>query len=184
MRGAHDRRTRPTLAAAPNPRQRIAAFAAQASFEATRLADGDLEALRGFPSCRRVYVSAVPARPPQAQIDVACRLAAEGVEPVPHLAVRGFASGAALDSHLARLAEGAGVRRVLVIGGDRATPAGPFHAAIELIESGLLQARGIVEIGIAGYPDGHPRAHHRATSIARSRPSSKRPRRPGSARTS
>ena len=26
-----------------------------------------------------------------------------------------------------------------------------------MIESGLLQARGIVEIGIAGYPDGHPR---------------------------
>ena len=147
----------PTLAAAPNPRQGIAAFAAQASFEATRLADGDLEALRGFPSCRRVYVSAVPARPPQAQIDVACRLAAAGVEPVPHLAVRAFASGAALDSHLARLVEGAGVRRVLVIGGDLAIRAGPFKAAIELIESGLLQARGIVEIGIAGYPDGHPR---------------------------
>jgi methylenetetrahydrofolate reductase (NADPH) len=147
----------PTLAAAPNPRQRIAAFTALASFEATRLADGDLEALHGFPSCRRVYISAVPARPPQAQIDAACRLAAAGVEPIPHLAVRAFASGAALDFHLARLAEGAGVRRVLVIGGDRATPAGPFHAAIELIESGLLQARGIVEIGIAGYPDGHPK---------------------------
>ena len=146
-----------TLDAAPNLRQRIATFSAQASFEVTRLSRGDLDALRGFPSCQRVYVSAVPARPLAAQIDVACRLAAAGFEPVPHLAVRGFASSAALDSHLARLAEGAGVRRVLVIGGDLATPAGPFHAAIEVIESGLLQARGIAEIGIAGYPDGHPR---------------------------
>jgi len=147
----------PTLEATPQPRQQIAAFTAQTSFEVTRLARGDLEALRGFPSCRRVYVSAVPARPPQAQIDVACKLAAAGFEPVPHLAVRSFATNAALDSHLARLAEGAKVRRVLIIGGDLATPAGPFHAAIEVIESGLLQARGIVEIGIAGYPDGHPR---------------------------
>jgi methylenetetrahydrofolate reductase (NADPH) len=147
----------PTLEAAPQSRQRIAAFTAQASFEVTRLAPGDLEALRGFPSCRRVYVSAVPARPPQPQIEVACALAAAGFEPVPHLAVRSFATSTALDSHLARLVEGAGVRRVLIIGGDLATPAGPFHAAIEMIDSGLLQARGIVEIGIAGYPDGHPR---------------------------
>jgi methylenetetrahydrofolate reductase (NADPH) len=147
----------PTLEAAPPSQQRIAAFTAQASFEVTRLARGDLEALRGFPSCRRVYVSAVPARPPQGQIEVACALAAAGFEPVPHLAVRSFATSAALDSHLAQLAEGANVRRALIIGGDLATPAGPFHEAIEVIESGLLQARGIVEIGIAGYPDGHPR---------------------------
>jgi methylenetetrahydrofolate reductase (NADPH) len=145
------------LDAAANPVERIAAFTAQASFEVTRLARGDLEALHGFPSRPRIYVSAVPTRPLQTQIEVACALAAAGFEPVPHLAVRGFASAADLDAHLARLAEGAGVRRVLVIGGDIATHAGPFHAAIEAIESGLLQARGIVEVGIAGYPDGHPR---------------------------
>jgi methylenetetrahydrofolate reductase (NADPH) len=145
------------LEAATDPRPQIAAFTAQASFEVTRLARGDLEALRGFPSRPRVYVSAVPARPAKAQIDVACALAAAGYEPVPHVAVRSFASSAALDAHLARLAEAAKVRRVLIIGGDLATPAGPFHEAIEVIESGLLQARGIVEIGIAGYPDGHPR---------------------------
>ncbi len=143
--------------AAPTPKQQIAAFSAQASFEVTRLARGDLEALRGIAAGRRVYISAVPTRPPAAQVDVACRLAAAGFEPVPHIAVRGFPSNAALDSHVARLVEAAKVRRVLVIGGDLATPTGPFHAAIEVIESGLLQARGIAEIGIAGYPEGHPR---------------------------
>jgi methylenetetrahydrofolate reductase (NADPH) len=101
-------------------------------------------------------VSAVLARPVQQQLDVVAALAAAGFEPVPHLAVRNFASGGALDDHLARLTD-MGVRRLLVIGGDRAMPAGPFYAAVEVIESGLLQARGIVEIGIAGYPDGHPR---------------------------
>jgi methylenetetrahydrofolate reductase (NADPH) len=54
------------------------------------------------------------------------------------------------------LTDGASVRRVLVIGGDLPAPAGPFFAALEVIESGLLQARGIVEAGIAGYPQGHP----------------------------
>jgi methylenetetrahydrofolate reductase (NADPH) len=146
------------VAAAPPPQQRIAAFASRASFEATRLAAGDIAALTasvapGTP----IYVSAVPARPPAEQIDTASRLGAAGFEPVPHIAARGFASGAELDRHLGRLAHEAGVRRVLVIGGDQAAPAGPFHAALEVIESGLLQARGIVEVGIAGYPDGHPR---------------------------
>ena len=42
-------------------------------------------------------------------------------------------------------------------GAITAPPAGPFHSAAEAIESGLLQARGIVEVGIGGYPEGHPR---------------------------
>jgi methylenetetrahydrofolate reductase (NADPH) len=138
--------------------QRIAAFAARASFEATRLEPGDLEALRaGFPAGTRIYVSAIPKRPPAAQIETVVRVAGAGFEPVPHISARSFASAADLDRHLGRLADEAGVRRVLAIGGDLPAPAGPFFAALEVIESGLLQARGIVEAGIAGYPDGHPR---------------------------
>jgi methylenetetrahydrofolate reductase (NADPH) len=151
----------PVLAVAtapPQPAQRIAAFAARASFEATRLAPGDIEALRAcIAPATPIYVSAVPARPPAEQIDTAARLAAAGFAPVPHIAARSFASSTDLDRHLGRLTDEAGVRRALVIGGDLAAPAGPFHAAIEVIESGFLQARGIVEVGIAGYPDGHPR---------------------------
>ena len=148
------------LATAPQskPQQRIAAFALRASFEATRLAPGDIEALRGSVAPGTpIYVSAVPTHPLAAQIDTAARLAAAGFDPVPHIAARRFASDAELDRHLGRLAAQAGARRVLAIGGDFATPAGPFHAAIEVIESGLLQVNGIVEVGIAGYPDGHPR---------------------------
>src|SRR5439155_20931841 len=44
-----------------------------------------------------------------------------------------------------------------VIAGDYERPSGPFKDAIELIESGLLQRYGITEVGIAGYPEGHPR---------------------------
>jgi methylenetetrahydrofolate reductase (NADPH) len=135
-----DRSSAPSLS-------RIADFAAEASFEVTRLSAGDLDALRALPERPRIYVSAVLTRPAEQQLDVVAALAAAGFEPVPHLAVRSFASLAT-----------SGVRRLLVIAGDRAAPAGPFHGAIEVIESGLLQTHGIVEIGIAGYPDGHPRA--------------------------
>jgi len=138
--------------------RRIAAFAARASFEATRVEDGDLDALRAsFPGRTQVYVSAVPSRPLAMQVETAARLAGAGFEPVPHIPARSLKSAAELDRHLALLSERAGVRRVLVIGGDPAVPAGPFLAALEVIESGVLQARGIVEAGIAGYPEGHPR---------------------------
>ena len=153
-------------AAPATSQKRIAAFAARASFEVTRLTAGDIEALgAGFAPATPVYVSAVPTRPPAEQIATAACLATAGFEPVPHIAARSFASGADLDRHLGRLVDEAGVRRVLAIAGDLANPAGPFFAASEVIESGLLQprgprggqGRGIAEVGIAGYPDGHPR---------------------------
>jgi len=75
---------------------------------------------------------------------------------VPHVAVRNFATIAALDDFLARLGGEAEVRRVLVIAGDRAER-GPFKRALDAIDSGILRRHGIRAIGIAGYPDGHPR---------------------------
>jgi methylenetetrahydrofolate reductase (NADH) len=148
----------PLVPAEPSETARLAAFVRPASFEATRASDAELDALAAAaPRDARIYVSAVPSRPADEQIAIARRLRARGFEPVPHLAARNFASADALDRHLARLADTAGVKRLLIIGGDRDTPAGPFHHAREVIESGLPQSRGIREIGIAGYPDGHPR---------------------------
>ena len=144
--------------AEPSEGARIAEFVRAASFEATHPSDAEIAAFAAAAvPATPVYVSAVPSRPPAEQIAVARRLHARGFEPVPHVAARNFASAVALDDYLARMAEEAGVRRLLVIGGDRDTPAGGFHHAIEVIESGLPQSRGIREIGIAGYPDGHPR---------------------------
>jgi len=144
--------------AEPNEAARIADLVRRASFEATRPSDGEIDALAAAAArATPVYISAVAARPPSEQIVVARRLAARGFEPVPHIAARNFASATELDGHLARLVEEAGVHRLLVIGGDRDAPAGHFHHAIEVIESGLPQSRGIREIGIAAYPDGHPR---------------------------
>ena len=150
-----------TLAAHPgdaaDATRLIADFLRDASFETARLAAADLAAVKDLGGDISVYISAIPSRPPEEQIAVATALRAHGVEPIPHIAVREFASAQALAARLARLVEQASVRRVLIIAGDRAEPAGPFHAAIELIESGLLQDCGIQDIGIAGYPDGHPR---------------------------
>jgi methylenetetrahydrofolate reductase (NADPH) len=137
---------------------RIAAFMRGFSIEATRPTGADIDGLRAaaMPGTT-VYLSAVPTRPAAEQIDAAVRVRAAGFVPIPHIAVRNFPSIEALDAHLARLHAEADVRRVLVIAGDRAEPAGLLRDAIEAIDSGLMQRHGIVEIGIAGYPEGHPR---------------------------
>ena len=84
------------------------------------------------------------------------QIRAAGLEPVPHVAARNFVSVEALDTFLARLNGEAGVETVLVIAGDRAE-CGPFRRALDVIDNGVLRRRGIRSIGIAGYPQGHPR---------------------------
>ena len=136
----------------------IADFMRGFSLEATRPSADDIAALADIvPAGTRVYVSAVPRRPAQEAVEAAARLSQAGFEPVPHLAVRNFAAAADLDDFLARMSGESGVRRVLVIAGDREQPAGDFRRSLEVIDGGALRRHGIIEIGIAGYPDGHPR---------------------------
>jgi len=149
------------LAPAPAERRpaaisRIVALMDNFSIEATRPSTADIAALAGLKPGTRVYVSAVPNRPAEESIAAAARLRAAGFEPVPHIAVRNFADLPALDDFLARLNGEADIRCVLVIAGDRAA-CGTLRGAIDAIDSGVLHRRGIRTIGIAGYPDGHPR---------------------------
>src|SRR6266508_3765744 len=141
-----------------DPIDAIAEFMAGFSLEATRPSAEEVAALAAVaPASTSVYISAVPKRPAQEAIEAAARLRKAGFEPVPHLAARGFASTRALDDFLARMSGEAGVVRLLVIAGDREEPTGEFRSAIEVIDGGALQRHGICEIGVAGYPDGHPR---------------------------
>jgi methylenetetrahydrofolate reductase (NADPH) len=137
---------------------RIVAFLSGFSLEATKVTPADIAALqKAAPANMPVYLTAVPGQPVAGVIEPSKRLRAAGFEPVPHLAVRNIASAAVLDDLLSNLAIMANVRRALVIAGDRDRPAGPYASALDLIESGLLQRYGVNEIGIAGYPEGHPR---------------------------
>jgi methylenetetrahydrofolate reductase (NADPH) len=142
----------------PDPLTAIAALMRDYSLEATRPSEDEIAALAAIaPVGTHVYLSAVPGRPPLEAIAAAARLRRRDFEPVPHLAVRNFESEQALDDFLARAAGEAGVRRVLVIAGDRDHPLGPLRGALEVIDGGALGRHGITGIGVAGYPDGHPR---------------------------
>jgi methylenetetrahydrofolate reductase (NADPH) len=143
-------------AALPAPVERIASFIAGFSLEATRPSAADIAALAALKRGTRVFLSMVPNRPADETVAAAIGLRAAGFEPVPHVAVRNFQSVEALDDFLARLNGEAAVDSVLVVAGDR-SECGPFRSALDAIDSGVLRRRGIRSIGVAGYPQGHPR---------------------------
>jgi methylenetetrahydrofolate reductase (NADPH) len=104
-----------------------------------------------------VYIAFVPGEILDAVVATAAALQAAGFVPVPHVTARNVASFTQLEDFLGRLAGEAGVTRTLVIGGDLDRPAGPYHSSLELLRTGLFQQHGIRRIGLACYPEAHPR---------------------------
>lgn len=139
-------------------RARLAAWLRQCSIETSARTPAEVEGYRGLlPPGTEVYVAALPDRDPYGAIAVSARLAAMGYAPVPHLAARQFVSFTQAREIAQRLAGEAGVTQVLVIGGDQPRPAGPYDAALALLEIGILPRAGIRRVGFAGHPEGNPR---------------------------
>jgi methylenetetrahydrofolate reductase (NADH) len=137
--------------------ERVRALAAAASVEVTPREAGGLRELAGLlPSGTTVYITKLPTASLEATERAAAEIREAGHIPVPHLAVRGFASLDELDTHLGVLARAAGVDDVLVVGGSLKTPAGGLTSSMEVLRSGLLEAHGIRRAGVAGHPEGSP----------------------------
>ncbi|MCZ6604200.1 MAG: methylenetetrahydrofolate reductase, partial [Alphaproteobacteria bacterium] len=50
----------------------------------------------------------------------------------------------------------AGIDKALVIAGDLNRPKGPYASSLDVISDDIFLKAGLTEIGIAGYPEGHP----------------------------
>jgi len=134
-----------------------AGFAERLSIETTRPSAGEIAALAGIlPKATPVYFSAVPTITPRELVSAAAALRTAELEPVIHIAARRIAVAADLSNLLARLRGEADVKRLLIIGGD-VDAVGSFPDALAVIQKGRLREMGIEEIGIATYPEGHPR---------------------------
>jgi len=103
-----------------------------------------------------VFLTWIPGANPMDLVGPAARLRRAGLVPVPHVGARNIESTDQLERLAASLAGDAGVDRVLVIGGDRATPAGPYDSSLAVMQSEVFQKLGIVRIAIAGFPEGNP----------------------------
>jgi methylenetetrahydrofolate reductase (NADPH) len=146
-------RTAPAFAAAP-----VAELVSNGSIElALQQRDQVAEAAALLPAGARVYLTALPKHSITEALEGVRAIRAAGLDPVPHVAARRIASRAELGGFLAQAVEEHGVRRVLLIGGDQPQPRGPYPDALALLRDGVLAAAGIREVGIAGYPEGHPR---------------------------
>jgi len=104
-----------------------------------------------------VYISMPPGQTYHGTVALAARLRHAGFCPVPHVAARRIASHDALDEYLASAVAEGGVDSALVIAGDNERTSGPFDSSLALLETGLFQHHGIRRVGVAGYPEGHPR---------------------------
>lgn len=103
-----------------------------------------------------VFLTWIPGANPMDLIGPAARLRRAGLVPVPHIGARHIESTDQLERLAARLAGDAGVDRILVIAGDRATPAGPYDCSLAVMQSEIFQKCGIVRMAIAGFPEGNP----------------------------
>jgi methylenetetrahydrofolate reductase (NADPH) len=104
-----------------------------------------------------VYIPSLPGLPLSRTLEMVAVLRAAGLDPVPHVSARRILDKDEFKGFLKQCVKEYAVHRVLVIGGDEPKPKGPFNDSLEVLRSGMLAEAGIREIGVSGYPEGHPR---------------------------
>lgn len=102
-----------------------------------------------------VFLSWIPGADPMDAVAPAMRLKCAGLVPVPHVGARHLQSAVQLDRFAARLAKEAGVDRILIIGGDRDRPAGPYDSSLAVMQTEVFQKLGITRMAVAGFPEGN-----------------------------
>jgi methylenetetrahydrofolate reductase (NADPH) len=150
LTAAEVRASEPALAAAELVACGSLEMGAEAPEDARRIAEL-------LPAGTPVYVNHLPRHELAYTLRALVALRDAGLEPVPHIAARRIASRADAQAFLERAVASAGVSRVLLIGGDVAGPAGPYADGAAFLRDGLLSAAGLRQVGLPGYPEGHPR---------------------------
>jgi methylenetetrahydrofolate reductase (NADPH) len=106
-----------------------------------------------LPDGTRVYVAHIEGTPIEDMVATAARLAREGFPVMPHFPARIIRDRATLADWIARYRGEAGVDQALLLAGGVATPAGDFHASMQLMETGLFG--DFRRLHVAGHPEGN-----------------------------
>jgi len=128
---------------------------------------GEVAALLPADSC--VYIPSLPGLPLARTLEAVAAIRAAGLDPVPHVSARRIRDRDEFAEFLKKAVTEQRVHRVLLLGGDEPKSKGPYLDSLQLLESGLLRDSGIREIGVAGYPEGHPRISNLAESFEKKR---------------
>ena len=142
-----------TAASSPNVARMLRGYSIEVN-------PNDLRALDAVPARldpgTEVFLTWIPRADPMSFIPPAAQLRRAGLVPVPHIGARHIQSIGQLRQVAERLVGEAGVDRVLLIGGDRNTPAGPYESSLGVMQSEVFQKLGVTRILIAGFPEGNP----------------------------
>jgi methylenetetrahydrofolate reductase (NADPH) len=137
--------------------ERLAGLVAASSLE---LAPRELHRAREMaallPADTCVYIPSLPGLPLSRTLEAVAALRAAGLDPVPHVSARRILDKDEFKAFLKQAVQQHRVHRVLVIGGDEPRPKGPYADSLQVIASGVLAECGVREIGVSGYPEGHP----------------------------
>ena len=117
---------------------------------------GLIEAKDSIPQGTKINVTFLGNEDLEMRVSAAKAVREMGFLPVPHISARRLSSQAQLEEFLSRLQDVGATESVFVVGGDPATPEGPYEGAYDVIRTGILGDYGVRDVSIAGYPEGHP----------------------------
>ena len=124
-------------------------------YEVIPLKGTEEQVLEHVPKEAKLTVTASPQKGMEDTLRLAEQLASQGYHVAPHLSARLIEDSAHVEEILLQLHE-VGIRDAFVVGGDAKEPVGEFTGAPELLESMSRIGHELEEIGITGYPEGHP----------------------------
>lgn len=114
------------------------------------------DAVDQLPSGATVAITASPEKGLDLTVDRCVEVATEtDLKVVPHLAARAVSDRDQLDEIAGRFRE-AGIDDIFVPGGDNKEPVGEYTSSYELLQDLEELEYDFEEIGITGYPEGHP----------------------------
>jgi len=136
-------------------REAVARLLARPRYELIPLSNALAQA-EHLPPGATVTVTSSPRRGMEPTLALVERLAASGFRAVPHLSARLIEGPGELQAMVDRL-ESAGIREIFVVGGDPSEPIGPYPSALSVLRALNESAHRFESIGVAGYPEPHPR---------------------------
>jgi methylenetetrahydrofolate reductase (NADPH) len=113
-----------------------------------------VELAEQLPQPERLTVTCSPRHGPDESVAIARRLRALGHGVTVHVAARMVRDRPHLDKLLDGMAQAEA--DLFLIGGDATPPQGPWSSAVDLLPVVSEHPQRPSEIGIAGYPEGHP----------------------------
>lgn len=128
------------------------------SLEITGKDIAQISAARGLiPAGSQIKIAFLGNETHEQRIEAARIIRDCGFEPEPIISSRRLVSVVDADALIGGLRDVAAPQRFMIVGGDPSKPAGPYRDSLELLGSDILERHAVTRIGIAGYPEGHPK---------------------------